>query len=114
MPLHLQRQRQIVEILTRNGFGLLVSMSGLGTSGFGRRVVTALTPEEDGVDEAFRNPIIVRKTLEELGPTFIKAGQILSTRADLLSPEYMAELSKLRTDVPPEPFESIRETLRRS
>lgn len=49
--------------------------------------------------------------LEELGTTFIKLGQILSTRADLLPPEYLAELTKLQDSAPPVPFEAIKETL---
>jgi ubiquinone biosynthesis protein len=49
--------------------------------------------------------------LEELGTTFIKLGQILSTRADLLPPEYLAELTKLQDSAPPVPFDAIRETL---
>jgi ubiquinone biosynthesis protein len=43
----------------------------------------------------------LRLALEELGPTFAKLGQILSTRPDLLPPEFIAELSKLQDDVPP-------------
>src|SRR5919108_367195 len=43
----------------------------------------------------------LRSALEELGPTFAKLGQILSTRPDLLPPEFVAELEKLQDDVPP-------------
>ena len=52
-----------------------------------------------------------RLALEELGPTFVKFGQILSTRPDLLPPAYIAELSKLQDTVPPEPWEAIRDLL---
>jgi len=52
-----------------------------------------------------------RLALEELGPTFVKFGQILSTRPDLLPPAYIAELSKLQDTVPPEPWEAIRALL---
>ncbi|MGH3142340.1 MAG: ABC transporter, partial [Gaiellales bacterium] len=45
--------------------------------------------------------------LEELGPTFAKLGQILSTRPDLLPPEFIAELSKLQDDVPPMTEEEV-------
>jgi ubiquinone biosynthesis protein len=51
--------------------------------------------------------------LEELGPTFIKFGQILSTRADLLPPSFIAELGKLVDSVSPEPWELIRTLLTR-
>ncbi len=49
--------------------------------------------------------------LEELGATFVKLGQILSTRADLLPPDYQAELAKLQDAAPPVPWEVIAETL---
>ena len=49
-----------------------------------------------------------RLLLQDLGPTFIKLGQIASTRPDLLPPDVIAELQKLQDDVPPVPFEEIR------
>jgi predicted unusual protein kinase regulating ubiquinone biosynthesis (AarF/ABC1/UbiB family) len=45
--------------------------------------------------------------LEALGPTFVKLGQLLSTRSDLLPPEYLAALSRLQDDVEPVPFEIV-------
>lgn len=60
-----------------------------------------------------RSPFNVRKTLEDLGPTFIKIGQILSTRVDLLPTKYIAELSKLRSDVTPIDYDEIIDLLRK-
>ncbi|MCA9284299.1 MAG: phosphotransferase [Phycisphaerales bacterium] len=54
----------------------------------------------------------MRLAMEELGPTFIKAGQILSTRRDLVPEEWTKEFSKLQDKVPPQPFEEIQERLR--
>jgi ubiquinone biosynthesis protein len=54
------------------------------------------------------NPAQVRMALEELGPTFIKIGQILSTHPELISEEYIAEFQKLQDNVKPEKFEDIK------
>lgn len=53
----------------------------------------------------------VRLALTELGTTFIKLGQMLSTRADLVGPALADELSELQTNVPPEPFDLVRKTI---
>lgn len=57
-------------------------------------------------------PQKVREILEELGPTFVKLGQILSIRTDLISPEYCTELKKLRSQVSPMSYEEVRIVLR--
>ncbi|MBP2034075.1 ubiquinone biosynthesis protein [Clostridium algifaecis] len=54
-----------------------------------------------------KSPENLRKAFEELGPTFIKIGQILSSRPDILPPQFINELSKLQDDVPPEKYEDI-------
>ena len=58
-----------------------------------------------------RSPINIRNMLEELGPTFIKMGQILSTRADLISEEYANEFKKLRYSVKPMSLEEVTEII---
>lgn len=109
MPLHLQRQREIVEILTRNGFDLLVSASGIRSKRARSRIAHALTPHS--WDEVLNSPEIVRRTLEELGPTFIKLGQILSTRPDLIPVPYCRELTKLQSQAPIVRSEEIHRTI---
>lgn len=54
------------------------------------------------------SPERVRRAFEELGPTFIKLGQILASRVDLFPPEWIAEFEKLQDQVPPRPFDDLR------
>ena len=58
-------------------------------------------------------PAKVRRLLEALGPSFVKIGQILSMRSEILPQRYCDELSKLRTDAEPMPFEDVAQTLER-
>lgn len=67
--------------------------------------------KNSGLTNGF-TPKKVYDTFESLGPSFIKLGQILSARVDLLPIEYCTELSKLRTDVAPMPYEEVEEILR--
>lgn len=97
---HLRRFQQIAQVLTRHGFDELVDLLGtVPIFPLGRllRRHPALGP-----------PQRLRMALEELGPTFVKLGQVLSTRPDLLPPAYIAELAKLQDTVPPAPWESVR------
>lgn len=78
----------------------------LGTYGFGHMVRTKLKSEKIKKD-----PENLRLVFEELGPTFIKIGQILSTRPDILPIEYINELIKLQDSAPPFPFETVKEII---
>jgi ubiquinone biosynthesis protein len=99
------RVRDISGVLARYGFGEV-----LGRMGFG--------PKRSGPEEGESNErswaTRLRLALEELGPSFVKLGQIMSTRADVLPPELIAELIKLQDSVPPVPFLEIREQIERS
>lgn len=59
-------------------------------------------------------PIKLRLILEDLGPTYIKIGQIMSSRSDILPKEYCEELMKLRSDAPPMPFSELIEVIEES
>ena len=90
------RQRQIAEVLVRHGWGFLLDAIGLEHLRSVERELRGREPR----DESPSRPEHLRLALEELGATFVKLGQILSTRADLLAPEYRFELAKLQDDGP--------------
>lgn len=102
MLVHRHRYREIAGSVSRHGLWWLVAQFGLdrvpilGRIGFRR-----------GGSHDVTQPRHVRLALEELGTTFIKLGQILSTRDDLLPPDYIAELSLLREHVPETPVQDI-------
>jgi ubiquinone biosynthesis protein len=103
------RVRRIIEVLIRNGLGFLVQQLALDR--FLPRFLRRQTVRADEAVGRLTMPERLRRTLEELGATYIKAGQFLSGRADLLPPMYIEELSKLLDAAPPVPIHQIRELL---
>lgn len=96
---HMQRYRQILTVLFRNGFGDLVNILKIEQYiEIGLQMISRKRREKI---ETLTRAERVRMVLEELGPTFIKMGQILSTRPDLLPVEFLRELEKLQDHVPP-------------
>jgi len=95
----LDRLRQIVGVLAKHGFGQLVARSGLGA------LVSKKRKEEEQQRTVGER---LRLTLQELGPSFVKLGQIVSTRPDIIPADVIMELKKLQDEVPPEPFEKIK------
>ena len=106
---HLNRYRQILTILFKYGFGDLLEMLKIDQY------------VEVGLQMISKNPEVrigrlakpqgLRMAFEELGPTYIKLGQILSTRPDLIPLEFIQELSKLQDNVPSFSFEQIRKVI---
>jgi len=107
---HINRYRQILTVLVRYGFEGLVERLRIG------RYVEAglhlISREKRPQLETLTTAQRVRLMLEELGPTFIKLGQVLSTRPDLVPPSWVEELARLQQHVPPFPFEQVREIVR--
>jgi ubiquinone biosynthesis protein len=103
----LERLRQIAGVLARHGFGELLQRTGLSAQlGVGKR-------PDDESQRAIGIGERIRLVLTELGPSFVKLGQIVSTRPDLIPAEIIDELKKLQDDVPPVPFEQVRPMLER-
>ena len=103
------RLYQIGSILVRHGFGDLARRTGIARilEGAGR----ALHWRQDRSAAALSGPERVRLALEEMGPTFVKLGQILSTRVDLFAPDWIAEFEKLQDRAAALPFEAVRPQL---
>ncbi|MGZ3469206.1 MAG: ABC1 kinase family protein, partial [Isosphaeraceae bacterium] len=102
----LPRYRQILTTLVRYGYHDVVAALHL------EGIVRPIERVTIGVDTAPQDrPCRLRLVCEELGPTFVKLGQVLSTRPDLLPEAYTTELSYLRDDVRPFPYEAAEEIL---
>ena len=90
-PSLIGRQREIVEVFLKNGWDYM------------RRLLTGSAPDEPDLPP----PAVLCNILIELGPVYVKLGQLLSTRPDLLSPSYIEALSGLQSTVPAVPAAQI-------
>jgi ubiquinone biosynthesis protein len=105
---HFKRYREIATILARHGLGWLALELNLG----------GLIPFHWGLlghpkrKEPYTQAEHIRMALEDLGATFIKLGQILSTRPDLVPVEYVTEFIKLQDSAPPFPYTQVAEVIR--
>ncbi|MBD2301006.1 AarF/ABC1/UbiB kinase family protein [Nostoc sp. FACHB-87] len=91
------RQREIIEVVLRNGWDYM------------RRLLTGGKADEPQLP----TPAVLKNILVSLGPVYIKLGQLLSTRPDLLSAAYIEELSTLQDEVPPVPWSEIEVVIRK-
>jgi ubiquinone biosynthesis protein len=105
-PSYLPRLTAMVGLFTRYGLKDFARQQGLH----------ALAPDEFGEDHGEQDAVAeraegFRRRLIELGPAYIKLGQVLSTRPDLLPPVYIERLADLQDDVDPVPLEDIERTI---
>jgi ubiquinone biosynthesis protein len=104
---YLQRYKDIAQILIRNGFGWFIDEIGLTEA--------LRLPRRERAGEEERRPASlaqrIRRVLEELGPTFVKIGQVASLRQDLLPPDVIEQLTKLQDEVPPIGFTVVRQII---
>jgi ubiquinone biosynthesis protein len=101
----LSRLHDIAAILFRYGFGDIATRMGL------THALDRVGLHHASEYEHLPAPVRVRRALEEMGPTFVKLGQLLATRVDLFEPEWIAEFGKLQDSAPPVPYADIREQL---
>jgi ubiquinone biosynthesis protein len=102
-PRSLGRLSEIAQVAARHGFGYVFRRNRLGD------LVPGGERDLDGArsDRGRR----LREMLDELGPTFVKFGQLLSTRPDVVPPDIVAELRRLQDDVSPLPFVQVRDVV---
>lgn len=105
----LGRLHEIASVLIRYGFGDFVRRMGMANAL--ERAGRALLWKHAEELAHLEPPARARRVLEELGPTFIKLGQVLATRVDLFEPEWIAEFSKLQDSAPPVPYAELQQQL---
>jgi ubiquinone biosynthesis protein len=106
---HLSRYRQILAILFRYGFGDLLEM--LKIDQYIEVGLQMISKNPEVRFERLTKPQGLRMAFEELGPTYIKLGQIISTRPDLIPLDFIKELSRLQDNVPAFSFEQVRKVI---
>jgi ubiquinone biosynthesis protein len=104
---HIQRYREIASVLLKHEFGGLVATLGLHRYLPRRRWRLGAAPAARAATRHER----LRLSMEELGPTFVKLGQMLSTRRDILPPPLITELEKLQDTVPPFDFKLAKQAV---
>jgi ubiquinone biosynthesis protein len=108
---HLNRYRQILAVFIKYGFDDLLEM--LKIDQYLEVGMQMISRKREPRDERLTRPQRVRHAFEELGPTYIKLGQVLSTRPDLIPMDFTEEFAKLQDHVPSFDFELVRDLVER-
>jgi ubiquinone biosynthesis protein len=106
MVTRIRRYAQIVDILWKHGFGIALEKAFPGKTRFRLPGTDEQAPDQSTVYER------VRVALEELGPTFVKFGQIMSTRTEIFPPDLINQLKKLQDHAKPLPFSEVIDVIR--
>jgi ubiquinone biosynthesis protein len=106
---NLGRLSEIAQVAVRHGFGYFLESHRLTDLIPGHKAQRVAGESEDGTASARGQHL--RELLDELGPTFVKFGQLLSTRPDVVPPDIIVELRALQDDVRPVPFEQVERVL---
>lgn len=102
----LPRLHEIATVMIRYGWGDLVRLLGIGS--VLERAGQILHWQSTSEISQLEAPVRIRRALEELGPSFVKLGQLLATRVDVFPPDWIAEFEKLHSQVPAVPYEILR------
>ncbi|MCC6443533.1 MAG: phosphotransferase [Armatimonadetes bacterium] len=101
---HVGRVAQVLRVATKYGFGYLIEQVGLAPLAWRKR--SQMPAEQAAVGQPFARRVAL--LLEDLGPTFVKLGQAISTRADIFPPDLVYELRKLQDEVEPVPYAQVK------
>ena len=112
MMRELPRLQEIASVFIRHGLGEFVQR--IGIAGVLERAGQILTRSPVAESVTLEPAQRMRMALEELGPTFVKLGQVMATRVDLFPPSWIAEFEKLQAQVPAVPFEELLPELTRA
>src|SRR5690554_5044227 len=108
----IRRLRGIASVLTRHGFSAVATRAGLKRFVSERDDENAFDDDPLFGEDRSETAVRFRQVLEDLGPTFVKLGQILSTRPDIIPSEFIEELKMLQDHVAPMPFEDIESQIK--
>lgn len=112
-----KRARDITGVLTKHGFHALVRRIGIGSPDLSdAKLLTHEADDNESLigEDYLEVAVRFRRVLEDLGPTFVKLGQVMSTRPDIMPAAFIEELKRLQDNVQPLPAEAIREQVETS